>query len=334
MDQVPIQTKILLSIGIVVSLIGLVLMFLSETEIVYAIEDPDSISIESIEIFRNFIETDDELWIIEYNIAYAINPSEDSRLAFYAGISDGTTIFFTVAILNYDYNFISIYLTAAQALTWEGSFFVHISGNLGIFTTLTPGVNQVILAVQSSDWNSSTETDDVRTAVGERVLLVVTNTEINTGIDYITDGGLLSTLGGNLVEATVPNAREYITSIFSIVVDVLAEPTPIFTQNYQATLEANRGPRLDAALEQLGSTILGKSDQGEIIGTIGFLLISITILGTVYATTKESNGALVVTLPLLWVGNEIGIIPLALMFVAFTFIIVLFSITFILSRVG
>ncbi len=328
------KSKSLVGIGGLLVLVGIILTSIPYTSTVYAIADPDSISIESVGIFRNFAEVGDQLWIIEYNIAYETNPTEDPRLAFFAGISDGTTIFYTVPIRHYDYNFISLYLTAAQALTWEGSFFVHVSGNLGIFTSLTLGVNQTLIAVQSSDWDSNTDTDDVRTAIGVHVLDVVENVEIFTGTDFITEGGLLSTSGGNLVETTIPNAREYITSIFSVVIDVLVEPTPTFSQNYQSTLEANRGPRLDAALEQLGSTFFGRTGQGEIVGTIGFLLISITIMGTIYATTKESNGSLIISLPLLWIGNEIGVIPLALMFVAFTFIIVLFGITFILSRAG
>lgn len=332
--KVVSKTSTFIILGLVVILLGFILVNISNVSKVYAIDDPDSISIESVKIFRNFTEENDQLWIVEYNIGYETNPSEHPSLAYYAGIGDGTSILYNKAVQSYGYNFISMYLTADQALTWEGSYFIHLSGNLGLFVSLTLGVNQTLIAVNSSDWDTNTDTDDVREAVGVHVLNVVNNVEVYTGNDYITEGGLLSTSGGDLVEGTVPNGREYFPEIFSIVQVNLPAPTPTYTQNFQATLEANRGERLDTALDQLGSTFLGASDKGEIVGTIGFLLIAITILGTIYATTKNSNGALLATLPLLYVGNVIGVIPLALMFTAFTFIVVLFGLTFILSRAG
>ncbi len=331
MARISLKDRVLIALGTLVLLIILVLVSVTNST-VYAISDPDSISIESIQIFRNYAETDDQLWIIEYNIAYSVIPSEDPREAFYAGIGDGSSILKTTFIRSYGHSFVSIYLTSANALTWEGTYFVHVSGVLGVFPTLSIGINQQLLAVDASDWDTSTTSEGSRTAIGQHILDVVESIEIDIGEDLLTDLRKLSTSGSSLVRANVFRATSYLSSIFTVVIEPLIEPSPTFSQNYQATLEARRGARLDGALEQLGVTILGKTDQGQVIGTIGFLLIAITILGTIYSTTRDSTSSLVISLPLIYVGNQMGILSLALMFVSFLFVAILFGVTFILSR--
>ncbi len=331
MSRISLKDRVLIGLSTLSLLIILVLVSVSNS-IVYAISDPDSISIESIQVFRNYAESDDQLWIIEYNIAYASTPDEDPREAFFAGIGDGSSILKPTFIRSYGHSLVSIYLDADNALTWEGTYFIHVSGVAGIFTTLSIGVNQQLLAVDASDWDDSTTSEASRIAAGQHILDVVESIEIDTGEDLLTDLRKLSTAGSALIRANIFNAIAYLSSIFTVVIEPLIEPSPTFSQDYQGTLEARRGPRLEGALEDLGVTVLGKTGQGQVIGTIGFLLISITILGSIYSTTRDSTSSLVISLPLIYVGNQMGILSLSLMFVSFLFVAILFGVTFILSR--
>ncbi len=333
MIRLDLRARVLLAVGSLFSLLTIVLMF-NQDNIVLAIDDPDTLTIESIQIFRNYEETGDQVWVIEYKIEYETNPTEDPRAAFYVGIGDGVSILFNTPVNSYGHSFASIYLDSNNALTWEGTYFIHVSGVLGVFPTLSIGVNQQLLAVDSSDWDGSATSEDTRTALGQHILSVVEAIEINTGVTYLTDLRKLNTAGSTLVRANVYKATNYLTDIFTIVLDPFIEPSPTYFQNYQATLEGRRGERLTNSLDTLGIMITGKSDQGQVIGTIGFLLIAITILGTIYATTQDSTSSLIIVLPLAYVGNTMGILSLPLMFTVFLFVAFLFAITFILSRVG
>ena len=337
LTRLRVEDKLLISFTVLVILLGI--FFGLFTNKVYAVDDPDSITIiDSIKVFRNYAESDDQLWIIEYNIEYEINPTEDPRKVFYAGIGNGTSILVTTPIKSYGYSFTSIYLDAATVtslpIDWEGTYFVHLSGLSGAFASLSIGINQTLLAVDSDSWDTSTTSAASRTAAGNHILSVVENIEIQTGESLLTPLGKLNAAGTALVISVVTGATAFLTSIFTIVIEPLIEPSPTFFQNFQSTLEARQGDRLGGALEDLGVTVLGKEGQGQVIGTIGFLLIAITILGTIYTTTRDSSASLIIVLPLAYVGNTIGIIPLALMFVVFMFVVILFGITFILSRAG
>jgi len=313
--------------------LSFLVVFLIPVRDVYAISDPDSISIESVRVFQNIAEADDQLYIIEYKVTYTVEPTEDSRDAFFAGITDGTSMLSTIPLRNYGHSFISIYLDSASALTWEGAgYFVRLSGNPTVFTSLTLGVNVASVAVVSTDWIDGTLSGTTPTLLKDWIIVVVENIERSTGVDYVTSGKKLNVTGSSYVEDLIPGIRSHVTGLFGQSAAFPTVPTPTFLYSYQSTLEANRGERLDNALDTLGSLVTGKGGMGSIVGVVLFLLLGITIVGVVYGSTRDITGALVVTLPLLFVGAKVGLIPLALLFIVFFLIVILFSITFILGR--
>ena len=58
---------------------------------VYAISNPDSITIESVRVFQNLWETGDQLYVVEYKVMYDSDPDEDPEDTFLVGVwSDST----------------------------------------------------------------------------------------------------------------------------------------------------------------------------------------------------------------------------------------------------
>ena len=141
---------------LLVSVLGLFLLF-GLVSPVWAISNPDSISIQSVRVFQNLWETGDMLFLCEYKVMYATDPTEDPKDTFLVGVWDGTTQKYSRPLSYYDHNMQSVYLTAAQALTWEGSYTVRVMGNPSYFATLTKDVNKASLELAPTHWISGAQ---------------------------------------------------------------------------------------------------------------------------------------------------------------------------------
>ena len=92
---------------------------------VFAIANPDVIQVKQVTAFRNYVESGDLLFIIEYNVHYDSIPVADPRLAYAAQIynKDTGTIVGHRPLLYYGHAYQSLYYTTAQAatagLTWN-----------------------------------------------------------------------------------------------------------------------------------------------------------------------------------------------------------------------
>lgn len=298
---------------------------------VEGISNPDGISIQSQRAFRNLAQADDQLFIIEYKVLYAIEPAEDVRVAFYGGIHDGSNFVATKPLLFYGHNFVGIYLDPTQALTWEGSYDARITGDPVLFGSIIVGLNMASVSFGADDWIDGTlETtpDNIRS----HILTIMTGIEGSRGEILLAPNGLLNEAGGDMVLRLIPRINAWIPTMFGTITSFPTEPTPAFTTTYQAELRTKTGNRLTNAMEQLGETFLGSSSQGFVFGTIGILLLAVSFIGIVFNTVAVSSTTLVLSLPLLYIGVTTGVIPLALALAAFFTVAILFGISFILAR--
>ncbi len=302
---------------------------------VFAISNPDSISIQSVKAFRNIAETADQMYLIEYKITYSSDPSEDSRDAFFVALGDGTTLLFTNDVRNYGHSFASIYLSASNALTWEStSYFAWVSGNPTLFPTLTLGVNKINLSIISTDWIDGTLDGTTPTVLGNEIIRIVENIERSTDGNFLTSNDKLNTSGSDLVTDIIPGIRTFVPGIFAQTASFPSPTFGTFTRPFPATLEANRGTRLTESLETIGILATGKTGSGDLVGMVLFTLLGISLLGGIYAYSKDGTTTMIVALPLIFIGTKVGVVPLALVFAVFLMVIILFGVTFILGRLG
>jgi len=318
---------------ILLSFVFSLFTFLLIADSLFAITDPDSISIRSVRVFRNVAVATDQLVVIEYDVEYATLPTEDPRETYLAGIHDGSSFITSTALRFYNRNFIGMYLEPGQTLTWMGSYFARVSGNPGIFPSITVGVNLAVVPLTSADWIDGTlgSTGTTTVNMGVYLLDLVENVEIDSHSDLLTASGLLNTAGANLTMTNIPNIRDFVPAIFAVRSDFPVIPTPTFTPTLNVTLEANRGTRLNESLTGLSIFIFGESHV-LVAGSILFVLFMIMVTGMIFKSTGHSVAALLIALPLLWVGVKIGLIAVGLLFVVIFLLALLFGVTFLLAR--
>lgn len=320
---------------LVVSLMLFGLSFLIGVDSAYAIVDPDSISIVQVGAFRNIKEANDQMYLIEYKIIYGTNPSEAPEEAFRASINDTSSLLFDNQVKNYGHGFASIYLSAAQALTWQSTAYsAWIFGSPGTFQSTTLGQNKINLSILATDWIDGTLNGTTPTVLGNRIIAIMDRVENSTGIDYVTTTNKLNSTGSTFVEDIIIGIRGFTPDIFGQASSYPPSPTPTFTRPFQSTLESNKGTRLTDSLENIGQLVTGSAGNGDTIGIVLYLLLSLAAMGTIYAYMKDGTASLVVALPLVFIGTKVGILPLALVFSIFLLVIILFGITFILGRLS
>ena len=91
---------------------------------------------------------------------------------------------------------------------------------------------------------------------------------------------------------------------------------------------------LTTSLDTLGTSVFGSSGKGMLIGGIGFLLVGISVLGMIFNVTQAVTPAMVLGIPLVMAGVVLGVIPMALAFITFFFVLMLFGLTFLMSRLA
>lgn len=102
---------------------------------VFAIDDPDSLSINAVYAYRNCRENGDQLYLIDYTIEYLVLPAETAYEAYMARFYFGGTAIKTVSIYpfhdkGYGDGVIAIYFHAHEAPTWmDDSIEIVLEGN-------------------------------------------------------------------------------------------------------------------------------------------------------------------------------------------------------------
>ena len=300
-------------------------------------------------VFRNYLEANDILFIVEYDLQYDPVPSEDPRLTYSAEViltsGADVTVLATLPVHYYGHAFSAIYLTAAEAtaksITWNMSgLSIVVTGNPVAFPVVTLGINRDERPLTPSNtdiWQDGTLEGTTPTLVGAIILDIITDAEQSTGSEYIsvTDSGdKLNATGGTVVRRILPGSRTVFPIRFAFAASLNEEPDTTFSRAYETELKANQPAAFSASLDTMGTTLFGRSGLGMIVGGIGFLLLAITILGMIFNVTQAVTPAMVVGIPLVMAGAYLGAIPLGLLFAVFFFVLVLFGVTFIMSRMA
>jgi len=331
---------------------------------VFAITNPDSIKLHQVAVFRNYLEADDLLILVEYNVNYAVVPSEDPRRAFAVQlilevtesgppivISD--TIRGIRQIFYYGHAYQAMYFTAAgvvnQGLTWNmDKLKVCICANPILFSTVdsTNSYESKVSVDDTSIWIDGTLGGTTLDSLGSKILEITENASIASGQEYTTItnlGDRLSVAGATIAMKVIPGVRTLVPDIFAFTASIAEEPTAYTgAPKGQDFLEGNLPESMSTNLDALGLALFGEQEDSEgnpkatgmIIGGIGFVLIGISILGMIFNVTQAVTPAMVTGIPLILAGSMLGLIPIGLVFAVFFFILVLFGVTFIMSRMA
>lgn len=112
----------------------LVIMVFVMATPVFAVADPDTLEINGVYVYRNCLEENDQLYLVDYTVNYSSNPTSNASDVIYCRLMNGST---ELALgVPYDYfddgysrGVIAFYFNPDDAPTWEGSYTVEVAGN-------------------------------------------------------------------------------------------------------------------------------------------------------------------------------------------------------------
>ena len=286
--------------------------------------NPASTTIGDVYVFRSLVDTGDQLWFMRYDVSYTTIPSElpeDTYLmAIYA--VDGVTLLFTQPVHYYQHNIISIYLTATQALTWNGAYVVRIMGNPGVFDPLIEGVNMRSRTLGAGDYY---ELVDLAGIMVQQAQILQTD----WGITLLNPTGTLNVTGATYFDEAVPGLRNIVPEIYQVTTSYPSVTKTDWNHTYEEELLAKRGPSLNSSFINI-STWLGTTPDWIATGWAGMLAIMVG--GGVFSTTKRPDWSILfagLAIPAL---VYVGIVSLNL-YVAILFVILIgFGIFMIMGR--
>lgn len=303
-----------------------------------AITSPNSISILTINAFRNTVESNDILFIASYNIDYTSNPSETVTQAFIFRLMNGVTELGSTApfsFVNNGYNdgIVALYFSASDVdligITWESiSYEVRLQGNPSLFTSPSVVVNSSI------KWNSVLTTkSDLRNLLdGFAINLQLNWAQYTTpDIELLTTaaaGNVFTSEGEQYFSNVIPNVRIAASGLFTgrTTLPVVTDRT--FTLSYR-----------DQLLQFWDTSSIGTALQGaadvfntprSLITTLGLVAFNVAIImAMVKANPAAGQIAPLTTAIILPIGAYVGLTDMVFaaliaMFATFGTVFILF----------
>lgn len=307
---------------------------------VFAIDDPDSISVESVRVFEGLWEEGDMLFIVEHKVMDDPEPTEDPQDTYLSGIWDGEVKGPDRPLDYYQHNFTSVYLTEAEVTNFgyefEDALSIKVAGNPSYFPSLTEGVNMATFSLSSGHWVNEGSLVSTRLALADWCVTLAETFEASWPgeVVLLTSTDKLNTIGRDKFLEAIPGLDGVCTDLFQVSTSYPEYEEPTYDPAFETTLLGNAGVRLTAVLEGLGKWTTGKEGMGGLVGGVGLAILFFVLAGRIFIATGSVPIAIVVSIPFLFAGNIIGILPLTITFIAAFLVVVMFSVTFILGRLG
>lgn len=283
-------------------------LIISSTVSVLAIADPDTQQINAVWVYRNCIETGDQLYLIDYTLDYTVSPDENITEAFLVRLMDGSTELRGVAPYSYyddgyDRGLISIYFNAADAPTWDGSYKMYLVGNPMLSWSGSPP--KVSLNASGFVWTDGTIATN-QVAISSRILAMAEILEDAWSVDLIdstASGSYLTVYGESYFTNVVSNLRIIAPHAFSGQIIQPELDGRDFTGAYSADLAAD-----------ISGTPLDLTDLATAFGTTrafmtGILYYAAVVLFLVLVvkTTKTYKPIVLLSVPLIIGGAFLGV---------------------------
>ena len=224
--------------------------------IAYPDSDPTVIQFNA---YRNVLETGDFIVIIYENTPYTTAPEVNYSEAYIWRMydTDGTTELAQATGYNYNssgygYNVVGFYFSAAELATlgiasypvyWELPYVFRLSGTFGTDTFLIP--RNYNFNIGASDYSSLTDTDEVKTAIAQRIIDIATDLNNRWGLttDYeltysSETGTTLSIYGQSFFRGAIYGIQAIAPSIFPLAISSVDVDARTWTTAYVTSLEA------------------------------------------------------------------------------------------------
>lgn len=198
------------------------LLLLCHSSPVLADDDPDSVSISDIGVYRHLIEDDDWLGVVPYSIPYTVLPDQniDDLYIFRLLNSDNSSQIGTILAYPYDDGgygdgMVSFYFTAATAPSWDTVYIVQVEQNPVYFDT--PQEWTFYLPV--SAYESATTQAGQQAALQTKVIGLAQDLTVSWGVALLTEGEIttvLSTYGEAYFRNAILGLQTMCPNLFSI----------------------------------------------------------------------------------------------------------------------
>lgn len=293
-------------------LIALVAVLLALLPVqVFAIADPDTLTINNAWAYRHLLETGDQLYLIDFTIEYAANPTETASDAFIVRLMDGATeLLSTTPYAYFDDGYArgvaGLYFSAADAPVWAGAYDIQVMGNpLLAWGGAIPDTTMAV-----ANWSASTSLALTSGELASRVLILAQTLETNWSIDLIESAGgggnQLTSYGEAYFTTVIYELATICPQIFSIQIYEPAFPAKTFGQSY-ATALANDVVGTPLDMSDL-ATKIGVSTMW-VSGAL-YAVVCVALLILVGRGTGSSKATTALLIPCIIVGALLGIIPL------------------------
>ena len=276
-----------------------------------AIGAPDDLQINSVYVFRHCLETNDQLYLVEYYVHYGANPDENITEAYIGRLMDGIDELGAVAPYayfdeGYDKGIFAIYFSADDALAWEGAYTMKLMGNPTLdWAAAIPSTSVAVF----DSWSSSTGITDTQNELTARILYIADQLELAWGINMVDSTGTGSYLS-EYGEAYFTNA---ISNIQAMAPRAFAGSTTQPEWDYK---EATTGYADDRA----GSVVDTPLDMTPVAdwwdisrmwtSSLFFIMGSILILYSMLSPTGNYRPLVLLSTPLIIAGGYLGMLPL------------------------
>ena len=310
---------------------------------VFAITNPNTIAFGSgttsqYKVFENVLEDGDMLVVAEGYVYYVVEPTDytaSEAFNFELLNTAGNVTLASTSLKAYGDRPISIYLSANQTTTLglvSGTAYgIRIIGNPLVF--VSPDSNNVTAYLGAGDYvdqllgaDGGVPTDNpMRNFLIQMADIIETEDAPPAGSEYIlvSQGTrYLTTDGGDIFLAGIPNLSSMCPILFAASVETLSSDPPESSGAYASTLNplSKWGTTVSNGLTNLGS-YLGINQA--LAGSIVLFVIVIALAVWVFAKTESGIATLLLVGATPFVGAYLGLMPIAIAFILVIIIVVL-----------
>ena len=187
---------------ILLVLMAVAIGFMGSMAVYAQVREADSVSIDGVNVYRNCLELQDQLYLVKYDIQYTTVPTRPINDTYLVRLRNGAVELATVqpyAYFNdgYDLGFASIYFTSATAPAWDGAYTMDIMGNPTLQWMDSTAITAMEGAVSDNTTGMADETAEANSAVANDMHLLSVAPQIDDAY-YFASTGMFDILTINL----------------------------------------------------------------------------------------------------------------------------------------
>jgi len=262
--------------------------------------DPDSVpTLVQTNVYRNVLETGDQLYIFYANIPYGSLPDALVTEAFLWRLIDtnNTTVIgqTTGTAFNadgYGYNVYSMYFDASDAPTWDQPYTARLSGNPAVFDD--PPTYDFVLG--TGDFSGLTETTAVKDEIALRIIVIARDlfirwslTTADTLINEQETGTVLSARGETFFRGAIFGLQAMAPGAFQIAVGTITAVDRDWDTGYVDNITGQYVGTFVGTAQTAGANFFGK---GYDLVSIIFMLVIVSgvVIGNLAITKNVWSG--------------------------------------------